>query len=330
MASLDLSAVIVAYLSAGTLPKALAALHMASRGAAEVVVIDNAAEPQTASLVGTAWTGATVISNETNRGFAAAVNQGLAVTRGDPILLFNPDAELEPSALDVLLDALERLPDGGILAPRLLDRAGQPVLSCYPFLSLASVAWRHLQLHRLMPNVVHGRYRPRSLAPMRLDPFPVDWAQGACLLVRRKVFERVGPLDERFFLYCEEVDLCRRAAGAGWRTYYVPAARVRHLEGSSSAQVVPLKLASHYFSKVLYFDKHHGLVQTTLLRGVLLLDLALRIAYRSAGLLLGGPADAGLRLDSYQAIASALLTAGARQIEARWRAMGVTSLASSR
>ena len=292
------------------------------RRSTELVVVDNDAEDQLRAVVAAAWPGATVIANSVNRGFAAAVNQGLAAARGRAILLLNPDAELAPDALERLLTALEQLPAAGIVAPRLLDPAGRPVLSCYTFLSLATVAWRHFQLYRLLPNVVLGRYRRPALADDAVAPFPVDWAQGACLLIRREVFEQIGPLDERFFLYCEEVDLCRRAAAAGWRTYFVPTARVRHAEGSSSVQVVPLKLASHYFSLLLYFDKHLGPTQTALLRGVLLLDLALRMVYRLLGLALGRPPDARQRLASYRAIAGALLTATVDQVAARWRAMG--------
>ena len=260
-----------------------------------------------------------MIANPTNLGFAAAVNRGLAVARGRRILLLNPDAELERGALGELDAALRTAREAGIAAPRLLDPAGRAVLSCYPFLSLATVAWRHFQLYRVLPNRVLGRYRTRVLRAS--GPFRVDWAQGACLLIRREVFEQVGTLDGRFFLYCEEVDLCRRALAAGWQTLYVPGARVRHAEGSSSGQVVPLKLASHYYSKLLYFDKHLGPSQTALLRGLLVLDLGLRIAYR----LLGRPADARQRVNTYLTIARALLTESPTRVGERWRAMGAAA-----
>lgn len=320
---MELSVIIVTYRSGRTLPATLAALAASAVRPSQLVVVENGGDSDIRALVTRAWPGADVIVNPANLGFAAAVNQGLGHARGDLLLLLNPDAEPEPAALGELARILQGVPDAGIAAPRLLEPDGRPVLSCYPFLSLWTVAWRHLQVHRLLPDVVLGRYRRVTLGP-RTTPVAVEWAQGACLLVDREVLDQVGPLDERFFLYCEEVDLCRRAALRGKRTYYVPTARVRHAEGSSSGQVVPLKLASHYFSKVLYFSKHLGPTQTVLLRGLLLLDLALRSAYRAAGVLVGRPLDARQRLASYAAIMRALATAGPVEIEARWRALGAT------
>ena len=311
----------VAYKSSTTVKSALEALAASTRRPIELVVVDNEGAGETGVLVKEAWPGATVITNAANRGFAAAVNQGIGASRGRCVLLLNPDAELEGDALERLWEALQNLKMAGVAAPRLLDEDGRPVLSCYPFPTLASVAWRHLQIYRIAPDTVLGRYRRRALSLGAVSPFPVDWAQGACLLIRRDVLERVGPLDERFFLYCEEVDLCQRAAEAGWLTYFVPKALVRHAEGSSSRQVVPLKLASHYFSIVLYFDKHRGALQTTLLRGLLLVDLGLRMVFRLVGLALGRPPDARQRLWSYRLIAAMLVSASPRQIGARWRAL---------
>jgi N-acetylglucosaminyl-diphospho-decaprenol L-rhamnosyltransferase len=314
-----LSVVVVAYRSAATLGRALDALAANAPTGTELVVVDNAADPSTAACVEARWPGATIVTNDTNRGFGAAVNQALPLTRAELVLLLNPDAEIEAGCLEQLIAAMRARPDAGIVAPRLVDAAGRPVLSCYPFLSLATVAWRHFQLYRVLPNVALGRYRRATLSQRRTEPVPVDWAQGACLLVKRQVFERIGGLDERYFLYCEEVDLCLRAARAGWRTYYVPTARARHAEGSSSGQVVPLKLASHYYSKVLYFDKHLGDPRTVALRGLLLVDLVLRMAFRTYGALSGRPPDARQRLATYAAIAVNLATASPSQISKRWR-----------
>ena len=171
-ADVELSIIVVAFRSAATLPGCLAALSRAAPASSELIVVDNAADPATAELVEGCWPGATVIANPTNLGFAAAVNRGLSVARGGRILLLNPDAEPEPGALHALDAALRARPDIGISAPRLLDRAGRPVLSCYPFLSLATVARRHFQLYRVLPNRVLGRYRGRAVPATR--PFRVD------------------------------------------------------------------------------------------------------------------------------------------------------------
>jgi N-acetylglucosaminyl-diphospho-decaprenol L-rhamnosyltransferase len=316
----SLTAIVVTFRSSATLPAVLDALRREAPADAELIVVENAGDPRTEPLVSARWPGARVITNRHNRGFAGAVNQGLELAGGEQILLLNPDAGLRRGALGILRRALEHLPEAGIVAPRLLDASGRPVLSCYPFLSIATVAWRHFQLYHLFPDAVLGRYRRRALAPSPSAPFPVDWAQGACLLARRDVMIALGGLDERFVLYCEEVDLCVRAAARGWRTYFVPEAEVCHAEGSSSGQVVRLKLASHYLSKVLYFDKHLGSSRTRALLAVLLVDLALRSALRIGGVLRGRPPDARERLATYLWIARALLTKSPGELEQRWKA----------
>jgi len=150
----------------------------------------------------------------------------------------------------------------------------------------------------------------------------VEWAQGACLLIRRSLLDRLGGFDGDFFLYAEEVDFARRAADAGQAVYLVPTARVRHAEGTSSGQVVPLKLASHYLAKAVYFGKHKGPVQGALLRALLLLDLGLRMAYRGIGVVRGHPPDARQRLLAYARIARALLTLPTPRLIEHWHALG--------
>ena len=315
-----LSVVVVTFRSRDTLPSCLAALRASVPPATELHVVDNAGDCEVRALVERLWPSARVTVNAVNRGFGAAVNQAARAARGEAILLLNPDAVVEPNAVPALRAALRSLPDAGAVAPVILGPSGAPDLTCYPFLTLGTVIWRHLQLIRLFPNAVLGRYRRRTLAGG--EPFAVDWAQGACRLIRRTVFEQIGGFDEDFFFYAEEVDLLLRAARAGWRTYLVPAARVRHAEGASSTRVVPLKLASHYLSKVVYFEKHHAPATRFALRAVLLADLALRTLYRSYGALRGHPSDARTRLSSYALTACLLLTRSTPAIVARWRRLG--------
>ena len=320
---MDLTVILVTYNSARQLPACARALGPALGGlAARVVVVDNASTDASASRAGALWPDATVIRNATNRGFAAAVNQGLAAAEGRAALLLNPDALPAPGAIATLLDHLDRHAGTGIVAPRLLDAAGRPVLSAYPFLSLGTVAWRHFQLSRLLPGRLGGRYRAATLGP-GVAPVTVEWAQGACLLLRRSMLEAIGSLDERFVLYCDEVDLCRRAALAGWRVDFLPGVTVAHQEGGSAGQVVPLKLASHYYSKVLYFHKHHAPPVALALRALLLLDLALRSLHRATGALVGHPPDAALRLRTYLTTARALLTDSPERLVRRWQAQAV-------
>jgi GT2 family glycosyltransferase len=313
-----LSVVIVTFRSAATLPGALLALRHDAPPGTELLVVENGADVTVEALVRSVWPDALVTVNAENRGFAAGVNQGLRQSRSPLVLLLNPDAEIEAGAIAALQAALATRPDAGIVAPGLLDAAGRPVLSAYPFLTPFAVAWRHFQLARILPDLLYGRYRRMTLGAARRDPVRVDWAQGACWLMRRELLDRIGSFDEAFFLYCEEVDLAKRAADAGWRTYLVPAARARHAEGSSSRQVVPLKLASHYLSKAVYFGKHHGAAAQAAVRAILLLDLGLRMVYRAIGVARGRPPDARLRLAAYARTARLLATLPTDRLTTAW------------
>lgn len=319
----DLSVVIVTYHSAGHLRALASTLEPALRGlTATIIVVDNAANATgDAALAHELWPTARLITNAVNRGFGAAVNQALALAQGRAVLIINPDTLLPIGLVSQLLDHLDRHPAVGIAAPRLADAAGQPVLSAYPFLTPATVAWRHFQVNRLWPGQVGGRYRSATLAPPTATAINVDWVQGACLLLRRSMLDEIGGFDERFFLYAEEVDLMRRAHLANWQTHLLTWLVVRHREGSSSEQVVPLKLASHYFSTQLYFEKHHPGRQAGLVRLILLFDLALRCLYRLIGVARGRPPDALIRLRTYLLIARTLATGDATAIERRWRAV---------
>ncbi len=316
-----LSVVIVTFRNGATLPGALMALQQAAPPGTELLVVENGGDRGVEAVAQGIWPGAKVVVNAENVGFAAGVNQGIRQATGPALLLLNPDAEVEPTTISTLFGALDRLPDAGIVAPRILAADGQPVLSCYPFLTPFGVAWRHLQISQLLPDVSLGRYRRATLAPSRTEPVPVDWAQGACWLVRREMLERVGLLDEDFFLYAEEVDLARRSAQAGWKTYLIPTAQVRHAEGSSSGQVVPLKLASHYISKAVYFSKHHGPRSEATVRTILLLDLSLRMVYRAVGVARSRPPDARQRLAAYATIARLLLTRSPAQLVQAWHTL---------
>jgi N-acetylglucosaminyl-diphospho-decaprenol L-rhamnosyltransferase len=321
MTGSPLSVVMVTFRNAATLPGALAALKQEAPPGTELLIVENGGDATVEAVVWATWPDAIVTVNAANRGFAAGVNQGLDQATSQAVLLLNPDAEVEPGSVAALLDALKRLPDAGIVAPRLLDAKGRPVLSCYPFLSPLDVAWRHLRLRHSLPDVVSGRYRRLTLDPTRVDAVPVEWAQGACLLIRRTLLKQIGQLDEDFFLYAEEVDLARRAAQAGWRTYLIPTAHVRHAEGSSSGQVVPLKLASHYLSKVVYFGKHHGTAEQAAVRAILLVDLGLRMVYRAVGVARGRPPDARQRLAAYAQTAWLIATYPTERLIRAWHAL---------
>jgi GT2 family glycosyltransferase len=145
-----------------------------------------------------------------------------------------------------------------------------------------------------------GRGYQRYLEQARgIEPFPVDWVQGSCILIRREVIEEIGYLDEDFFLFSEEVDYCYRAWRAGYLTYHIPHARIVHHESATTLQFVPLKLKGHYLGKMYYLAKHGFLWDLRFIRAWFVAELLVKSAIRGVGVLVGRPPDALKRLRAY-------------------------------
>ena len=168
-----------------------------------------------------------IIVNERPRGFSENNNLVIRRTRTPNFLMLNPDTTVGEGAIDRLAAFLEATPDAGACAPKLLYPDGQLQLSCRQFPSINSTLVRRSPLKILLRE---GRTaRDYIMADWNHDSLrEVDWAFGACLLIRRSALEEVGELDERFHLFCEDIDWCYRAKQRGWKIYYVPDAVVRH------------------------------------------------------------------------------------------------------
>jgi hypothetical protein len=211
-----------------------------------------------------------LIANADNRGFTRANNQGLALSRGRYVLFLNPDTELVPAALGRMLAFAEAQPQVGVIGPQLRYGDGSVQSSRRRFPTLATFFLESTIVQRWWPqNRVLSRYyvldRPDDATSQ------VDWVVGACMLVRRAVLEQIGGFDEGFFMYSEELDLCRRAVDAGWQVVYLPAAVVTHFEGKSSEQVVAARHIRFHSSRVRYVLKYHGRLAAALVRSFLLL-----------------------------------------------------------
>jgi N-acetylglucosaminyl-diphospho-decaprenol L-rhamnosyltransferase len=215
------------------------------------IVVDNASRDNTLAKIGQA----TVIANAANRGFAAAVNQGIASTDAEFILLLNPDVNLL-SAVDALVESSKRY---GMAAGQLVDDAGrgQAGFTIRRFPTPASLVFELLGINRLWPsNPVnrHYRYLDRSLDVAG----PVEQPAGAFLMIRRDVWEKVGGFDENFHpIWFEDVDFCRRAASAGFGIEYRPEVLGSH-SGGHSIRALPSGCRSWYWcvSLLRYAAKH--------------------------------------------------------------------------
>lgn len=173
------------------------------------------------------------------------------------VLLLNPDAELLPGALEALVGYLEASPGVGAVGPQLLNTDGSSQSSRRRFPTLGTGLFESTPAAWHWPdNPWVRRYHLADVSPTVAGP--VDWVTGAAILLRSTALAAVGGFDEGFFLYSEELDLCRRLAGAGWPVHFLPTARVLHHEGQSSDQVAPARHRYFHRSRVRYFHKHHG------------------------------------------------------------------------
>jgi GT2 family glycosyltransferase len=224
---------------------------------AEVIVVDNASRDGSAEMVEADFPGVTLIRSPRNGGFAYGNNQALKHCRGDAVLVLNPDTLLPVGGLRGLLAVFEAHPDAGIVGPKLLRPNGSMHLACRRSFPTPAVAFYRLSgLSRLFPrSPTFGRY---NLTYVDADlPIEVDSVCGACMLVRRSVIERVGMLDERFFMYGEDLDWCLRARDAGWTVRYEPSVVVQHQHGAASRQRA-LRTTFHFFRAMdLFYRKHY-------------------------------------------------------------------------
>jgi hypothetical protein len=232
-----------------------------------------------------------LIRNPENLGFARACNAGIEASGGELVVLVNPDtlAGHAPSGRNLFEefeDFFELYPDAGVAGPRILDSEGNLQLSARKEPSFVSGLFgRTSLLARLFPDSAPvRRFFPAAGDPS--GPTRVDWVSGACVVIRRRALEEIGPLDERFFMYFEDADLCRRAREAGWLVYYVPQAEVLHHTGASSRGRLRAIWNLHK-SAFLYHRKHGPLGPLQLYSLLALLGLGAR-ALAKVGAVLAG------------------------------------------
>ena len=254
-----LSVVIVNWNAGRALDDCLASLFASTPvGALEVLLVDNASTDGSQARAARDYPGIKILQNAENRGFAPGANQGLEWAVGELMLLLNPDAMLQPSTLSLLVDFMNEHPEAAVVGPRLLNPDGTVQGSARrdpsPWTGLFG---RDAPLTRLFPNNPVSRRELPNLCHVGDAPLEVDWISGACLLVRRAAYEQVGGLDERFFLFWEDADWCRRFRRAGWKVYYLPTAVGTHRVGVSRAQRPMRSAIDFHRSAYRFYRKHH-------------------------------------------------------------------------
>lgn len=251
---IDLSIIIVSFNARDDLVRCLQSIAAAPpRASHEVIVVDNASTDGSAAAAARI-AGTQVIEAGGNVGFARANNIGIRAAKGINLLLLNSDTIVPRGAIDALLDELGRRPDIAVVGPRLVDGEGRAELSFGRMIGPLS----ELRQKRLVRG--HERRQPKTSQAVedltRCEQYP-DWVTAACLLVRRADAEAVGLLDERYFMYTEDVDFCAAIRARGRRILFTPAVEVVHLRGRSAAAAPAATRRAYDRSRLAFYEKHH-------------------------------------------------------------------------
>jgi hypothetical protein len=255
MKSIDI--IIVNHNSTNCTIKAIDSLKKKTNGyIPKIIVVDNASTDNP-EIVSSKFSDVELLINKENLGFSKAINQALRRTTNDYAIMLNPDTVIVNGFVSEMIAYLEEYQDIGIIGPRILDSDGSIQGSARRFPTFwTSMFGRKSPLTKMFPNNPFTRKEFVCFNNNAKEVIDADWVSGACMIIRRKAFEAVGGFDERFFLYWEDTDICKRIKDAGWRIVYFSKAKVIHLIGRSSS-TKPIKSIYHFHSSCFkLFQKH--------------------------------------------------------------------------
>jgi GT2 family glycosyltransferase len=250
----QLDIIIFSFNARGDLERCLHSLHASPPALPhDIFVVDNGSGDGSVDAVRAGWPRVRAIEMGRNAGFAAANNAGIRAGRGELILLLNSDTIVPPGSIDTLAQRLLRDPTVVAAGPRLVDGEGRAEWSFGPMLTPA------VEVRRLIAGALYARRVP-VVTPLierrtRRESYP-DWITGACLLVRRHAAERAGLLDERYFMYEEDVDFCAALREQGGRILFTPDAEVVHLRGRSARSAPAATRLAYHRSHAAFYAKH--------------------------------------------------------------------------
>ncbi len=276
---MDLSIIIVNWRSRDFLRKCLQTVFECTKGIIfEVIVVDNASFDGCEKMLSEEFSQVRFIQSHTNSGFAAANNLGTQSASGDVLLFLNPDTEIRGNALAEMAAVLKAHSDGGITGARLLNSDGTLQDSCvqsYPTI-INQVLDADL-LRKMFPRLSVWGNKP--LYNVSSEPVTVEAVSGACLMIKREIFQKVGGFTTDYFMYSEDIDLCKKVEDAGWKSYYVPDAVVVHHGGGSSAKgkggFTPVMIRQ---SMLKFLRRYRGELYAFLFQGIVGLAAVGRLA----------------------------------------------------
>lgn len=277
--TMELSIVLVNWNSVDYLRECLTSIYAQTRGIDfEVIVVDNASSDGQARSLKAEFPQVTLIESDHNLGFAGANNLGFKCSSGEHILFLNPDTKVVGPAITAMVDQLRLLPDAGIVGCKLLNSDLSIQTTCIQ--RFPTISNQMLDIEALRLRLPHLRFW--GIAPLFANPerpTEVEVVTGACLMIKRDVFEKVGGFNQEYFMYAEDVDLCYKVHQAGWKGYYIGDACIIHYGGGSSRQREQRHWATIMQRKAVlkFFQKTRGRVYAWMFRAALGLSAFCRL-----------------------------------------------------
>ena len=231
----------------------------------EIIIVDNASSDDSVELIKASFPEHLLIENKTNLGFSKAVNQAFKASSGEYFFLLNPDAKLISNIFPGMISFFQTHPKAGIVAPRITFPDNRLHPSARRFITLLAAILDVLQIHFYFSNnAVAKRFEYDKWKHNEVRE--VDWVTGAAFLTKRKTFEDCGMLDERFFMYFEDMDYCMCVKQNGYATYFCPQFSVVHHHARGGSDKLPVRSVDYYISLHRYLLKHKGDLKATIFR----------------------------------------------------------------
>lgn len=299
---MDISILILNYNTKALLEQCLNSIKSNARNIQyEIIVVDNNSSDGSVEYIEQHFSGLTIIANKHNAGFTKANNQAAKLAKGRNLLILNSDTIIHPNSLDALVEYLNASPNVAIVGSKLKNPDGSLQLSCGIYPNLYNQFLYRTFISRIFPNnPILGvyQYGGWDYSTTRL----VDWVTGACLLIRKEIFERIGGFDENIFMFYEDVDLCFRVKKLGHNIVFFPDAEITHIQGGSWKNYRETPISHGCKSALYFFKKHYPYWQSYVLKLFLIVEILLSIIIFIPYLLLKGEStkDIKSRLKGYK------------------------------
>jgi GT2 family glycosyltransferase len=274
---MNVSIIVVNWNTKSLLRDCLTSVYKQSQGIDfEIIVVDNASTDGSREMIRNDFPKVVLIENTKNRGFAAANNQGMAIAKGRYVLLLNSDTIVLDNCIANIISFADTHPRAGVIGCRVLNSDCTLQSTCFMFPSVLNLLLSSSYLYKIFPK---SRFFGRELMTWwnANDVREVDIVKGCFMLVRREAIEKVGGLDESFFMYAEETDWCYRFRKCGWKVMFAPVGEIIHYGGQSTTQIPVAMIVQLRLSILKFIKKHYGWPSHVIARFLVALFFAVRL-----------------------------------------------------